>query len=124
MVTVCVPHDQSGAPCVDGGELVDSAGPTPPADGPAACLPASNVVALAACAPGMPPSIERKIEKVRVLLARAGDHQGKGMKARRRRASPTDRRRGRARRHAPPHLAGLRLGHHRHAEGRGYLRDV
>jgi Thrombospondin type 3 repeat len=80
VVMVCVPHDQSDAPCVDGGELVDSAGPTPPADGPAACLPASDVVAFAACAPGMPPSIERKIEKVRVLLASAGDHHGKGMK--------------------------------------------
>jgi Thrombospondin type 3 repeat len=80
VVMVCVPHDQSGAPCVDGGELVDSAGPTPPADGPAACLPASDVVAFAACAPGMPPSIERKIEKVRVLLASAGDHHGRGMK--------------------------------------------
>ena len=79
-VKVCVPHDQSGDPCVDGGELVDSAGPTPPPGGPEACLPASDVVALAACAPGMPPSIERKIEKVRVLLASAGDHHGKGMK--------------------------------------------
>jgi hypothetical protein len=80
IVTVCVPHDQSGAPCVDGGELVDSAGPTPPPGGPAACLPVSDSVALAQCAPGMPPSIERKIEKIRVLLARAGDRHGKGMK--------------------------------------------